>query len=132
MPETDLTRPSGPATIPAGVETDVRILWEFLSELREKGGITQTDLAEVLRIARNTLVCYETGRRRVTAEVHDRWVRAVQFVAVERAVAVEAIPATHLDRPEFAGFPRADERKAEREAKRLAALSSLEADEPEG
>lgn len=40
-----------------------------LKEFRLKKGITQQDLAELLKLRCNTVSQYETGKRRLTAEV---------------------------------------------------------------
>ena len=67
------------------------VLAEFLRDMREKAGITQKELAKEMGISRSMVASIEKGRRRVTDDMHMKWVTTVRDVARRRAKDVGAI-----------------------------------------
>ena len=90
---------------------------------REAAGLTQTDAATDLRVARTTLVAMEQGRRRVRAD-------EIQHLARLYGTSVNAVlrrEAVHVDLvPRFRKLPTANDDAAERAARLLTNLVRAE------
>ena len=90
---------------------------------REAAGLTQTDAAADLRVARTTLVAMEQGRRRVRID-------EVQHLARLYGTSVNAVlrrEAVHVDLvPRFRKLPTANDEAAERAARLLTDLVRAE------
>ena len=90
---------------------------------REAAGLTQTDAAADLRVARTTLVAMEQGRRRVRTD-------EIQHLARLYGTSVNAVlrrEAVHVDLvPRFRKLPTANDEAAERAARLLTDLVRAE------
>ena len=90
---------------------------------REAAGLTQTDAAADLRVARTTLVAMEQGRRRVRTD-------EIQHLARLYGTSVNAVlrrEAVHVDLvPRFRKLPTANDEAAERAARMLTNLVRAE------
>ena len=94
-----------------------------LRRAREAAGLTQTDAATTLRVARTTLVAIEQGRRRVrTAELQD--LARLYGASVNALLRREAV---HVDLvPRFRKFSTTNDESAERAAHLLTDLVRAE------
>lgn len=95
-----LTRACSEGIMPLEASELARLFGEFLRDLRKTAGITQKDLAEAMGISDQTVIAIETGRRRVTDDMFEKWVRTVRQIARDRAQAVDAIITKTTSRPD--------------------------------